>query len=419
MDLSQLASSLVQQERAQAAEPGVRGPLNLPSLQGKLGARFAGIQATPVFEMVYPMVKSEERTSALLATTLWQAMLSSSRFVTLLARMGIRLPSRGDGRVLIVMHEDEELTRYDLLLLLSPILFPQQAISIPLVSLLGQMDLSGSEVASFFDDWHKRIRARLTQLHQSGELSAEELQHSLSLYDNMASQGGVKFFGELFRVQPFSLMVAPMPRMIRTDNVPAPAVGITLEAGGQLSCTVGVVTKDAGGRVGVTTCLHGVVPEPDQLYDLFSKHGAACVVGKTVYVDGVAGTIGMADLITDSCFIEVSLPAVPGAGPVKGPMRDKSPYPKEPVSFHGKVSMKKGTFVTGLDPSIPFVSRGEQARVYTQAVTNPGDSGAALVNSDDFVLGFCHRRTGLGEPIEFAEWIWAHSVYSALKLERT
>ena len=424
MDLSQFASALVEQENAQAAGPGVRGfGYMLPPRFGYAPLR----KSADAWEGFRPRGSSRGSTRssaariarpALLATTLWQAMLSSGRFVAALGGMGIHLPSAGDGRVMIVMHEDETLTRYDLMVL-SPKLLPQQSTSLPLASLLAQTDLSGSEVASFLDDWQQEIQVQLTQLHQRGELSVEELEQFLALYRSMASIGGATILEELFREQPFSLMAAPMPRMIRTDNVPDPAVGITLLAGGALSCSVGVVTKDTGGRAGVTTCLHGVVPDPDLLYDDFNKYGAACVVGKTVYVDGAPGTIETADLITDSCFIEVNLPAVVRAAPVKGPMRGRSPYQAELVSFHGKVSRKQETAVNAVDRSIPIVARGEQAKVYTKAVTNPGDSGAALVNGDGFVIGFCHRRTGLGEPIEFAEWIWADSVYMRSKLERT
>ena len=54
-----------------------------------------------------------------------------------------------------------------------------------------------------------------------------------------------------------------------------------------------------------------------------------------------------------------------------------------------------------------------QLKVLTRADTNPGDSGAALLDSQDQVLGFAFYRTGLGAPIEFSAWIWAETVFNA------
>jgi S1-C subfamily serine protease len=76
-------------------------------------------------------------------------------------------------------------------------------------------------------------------------------------------------------------------------------------------------------------------------------------------------------------------------------------------------SGKKDTLVTGWDPRLPRCEKNGQYVVITEPDTNPGDSGAALIDSDDKPVGFARKRTGFGEKIEFAEWIWARSVLDA------
>ena len=58
-----------------------------------------------------------------------------------------------------------------------------------------------------------------------------------------------------------------------------------------------------------------------------------------------------------------------------------------------------------------------QSTIETPAVVNRGDSGCALLDRDDKVLGFAFRRTGYGAAIEFADWIWAANAMAALELE--
>jgi hypothetical protein len=76
------------------------------------------------------------------------------------------------------------------------------------------------------------------------------------------------------------------------------------------------------------------------------------------------------------------------------------------------------TVIQSHDPGVWWYSPIRQPRVYTPAVTNPGDSGAALIeDSSDLVAGFAHERTEAGAQLEWSSWIWADAVFTALNVQ--
>jgi hypothetical protein len=65
------------------------------------------------------------------------------------------------------------------------------------------------------------------------------------------------------------------------------------------------------------------------------------------------------------------------------------------------------------DPSIVDPSPDELIRVYTEPDTRVGDSGAALISQDDFIVGFARRITGRNAAIQYSSWTYALMVYMA------
>ena len=57
----------------------------------------------------------------------------------------------------------------------------------------------------------------------------------------------------------------------------------------------------------------------------------------------------------------------------------------------------------------------EMCRVYTEPDTAHGDSGAALIDEDGYIVGFAHSLSRYGPP-KFSTWVWAEQVYMAHKL---
>jgi hypothetical protein len=58
---------------------------------------------------------------------------------------------------------------------------------------------------------------------------------------------------------------------------------------------------------------------------------------------------------------------------------------------------------------------GQQEVIYTNWVTNPSDSGAALQDGAH-ILGFASFRSQPGHVPPFSGWIWAEQVFNTLQL---
>jgi hypothetical protein len=202
------------------------------------------------------------------------------------------------------------------------------------------------------------------------------------------------------RAQRFGILVAAAPRIMFTRS-PSPAwrvdpnavAGATAEPS-----TAGVVAKNNKNQIGVTAAFHAL--------------GSA----RSTTVAGHKGIVVSDDIVSDSCFIALQdcpIPPAPPACGLAGPLRGLTPRVLDPVHFDGIGS--KGavnTVVTSWSPDLPFVVPYSQLKVLTKPVTISGDSGAALIDRNDQVLGFAFFRTGFGEPLEFATWIWAESVFN-------
>lgn len=216
--------------------------------------------------------------------------------------------------------------------------------------------------------------------------------------------------GELFDqmdklalLQP-SIAFIHRPTMIKTSS-PVPAWAVSVSTNGGRATAGCVVRCNCGcGKEGVTTARHAFA------------HPAAHA---SVTVDGVSGLVHTDDAVSDSVFVEMSTRPIPASSMgVAGYLSGVSPRLNAPASFCGATSGSVTTAVQSIDPSLLQVSRTNQSRVYTPAVTNPGDSGAALIeDSSDHVIAFAHERTPAGAFIEWSSWIWADSVFSALNIK--
>jgi len=100
---------------------------------------------------------------------------------------------------------------------------------------------------------------------------------------------------------------------------------------------------------------------------------------------------------------------------LKGPLK-KMPRLNAPAFFDGALSGPTPTLITANDLAIMDPQPEEMCKVYTEPATVPGDSGAALIDEDDYIVGFAHTRSGYGSRAKFSTWVWAEQVYMAHKL---
>jgi hypothetical protein len=207
-----------------------------------------------------------------------------------------------------------------------------------------------------------------------------------------------------------SVMFVERPRMI-VSSCPSPAwcvvpmwPVVVTPAG---IATAGCLVQHDDGRWGVTSVRH-----------LFTA--VTPIVGTHVTVDGLPGIVAAEDAVTDSVFIEMpNRPSPANAFGTGGYLSGIAPRMLQSTQFDGATSGLQSTAINGMDPTVTWVSPISQTKVYTPAVTNPGDSGAALVEQGgtDQIIAFAHERTPPGAPVEWSTWIWAASVFSALKVK--
>ncbi len=202
--------------------------------------------------------------------------------------------------------------------------------------------------------------------------------------------------------QPFAIVACSAPAM-ELLCVPGNPAEVDARPTVTTSSTAGIQARDRAGRQGVTAALHGV-------------HQA-----RTVLVDGQSGVVLLRDTVSDSCFIELPKPLILGTKGKKGVMSQMAPRGSQAVEFDGITSNRQRsptlTTLLSWDLDLPHVAPHRQLRVYTPRDAQSGDSGAALITDDDYVVGFAFERTKVGSQPEHCSWIWADSVIQALGLQ--
>jgi len=202
---------------------------------------------------------------------------------------------------------------------------------------------------------------------------------------------------ELLTIAQPEIVLSRRPRMVWLC---APSPHVVVRRGAALS-SAGIFCRDRHGRLGVTACLHGTGP-----------------AGTEVTVGGTPAAVEITDAVQDMVFIPLDenypVPSVRGRAGVRC---ERAPSESEPVFFDGAGSQGKvDTRVRSHDAGILRRRPSVQLKVQTPADTNAGDSGAALIDADDRIVGFGFERTGIGEYPEFTDWIWADNALSAMGL---
>jgi hypothetical protein len=217
---------------------------------------------------------------------------------------------------------------------------------------------------------------------------------------------------ELARYGDFRVVVAAPPEETPTGAAPQPgepghsflapasALPVTFDDEPRAVATAGVIATGDGGLL-VTTARHVI--------ETAAARSAKIMVGGMP-----ASVVGQPDLLTDSCVLAVGCAVRPGAG-AAGPLR-RPPVLYMPASFAGAASGPTQTKIISFDMSVVSPTPHSGGRVYTDPDTIPGDSGAALIDSDDHLVGFAVGRTAFGAPIEFSTWSWAEQVLTAHQL---
>jgi len=214
---------------------------------------------------------------------------------------------------------------------------------------------------------------------------------------------------ELAERAAFSLVVAAQPEETLTAGsssarvavpsflAPSPALPVTIAGDPRPIATAGVIGADRSGRIVVTSAWHAVRPAVNS--------------GQILVVGGAPVTmVGWPSELTDSCLFEGACAADCCVG--HGGVLHRPPQLYTSATFAGAASGAKRTKITAHDQGIFSPTPYSGPRVYTEPDTIPRDSGAALIDADDHVVGFAVARTGLHAAVEYSSWSWADQVFS-------
>jgi hypothetical protein len=201
-----------------------------------------------------------------------------------------------------------------------------------------------------------------------------------------------------------SCVIARRPQIIAT-GIPNGPWGIGPSPTDPPESTAGVVCASENGELGVTAALHAVTP--------FSAQAGA----PHAFVHRRSGWVERTHPLTDSAWIRLNQPpSSTDWSQGRGIMSGTTPRPFEKATFCGAASGTKTTTITGWSADLLELSGHNQPKVYTDASTSPGDSGAALLDSTGHVVGFASFRSVPRAFLDHAVWMWADCVMRHLRV---
>lgn len=194
----------------------------------------------------------------------------------------------------------------------------------------------------------------------------------------------------------FGAVLAGEPETIPT-GVPVPSVPVFDAYQGSLISTLGLVLT-RGDELLATTARHGVIAAPE-----------------SVYVGGEKAQLRKDDPVTDSCLLCLDSKSTPPTlMQDRGVLRTVMPPMGSEVYFYRCDEGRVSTVIIQSDLSILEPQQEFASKVYTDADTIPGDSGVALLDSEEKVICFAARRTGFTARIVNSQWIYAAQALEAL-----
>lgn len=320
---------------------------------------------------LHDIIRNEEKTENLLANFFWQILIRA-----------MQIPP--DAEVYVVPHGNAQYT----LVAFSP--FEDAPKCYPVKDLVDTRSLLDA-----YKMWRLEMQKEL--------IHVDNYQH----WHEMISKVDEDYTIEITRKMNMQVVFATKPETVLTDTplttLGSPCPVVTATIGGKPLSTAGIFTSDNKGRFGATVAWHSVKDILQHTTQLYINDESAQIVST--------------DQISDSCFAVFDQPAVRSAfNNIGGTLSGLSPRMYDPVTFQGITSGFKQTIITGWSPDIPFVLPYSQLKVLTAPETNPGDSGAALIDRDGKVTGFSFFRTAINQQPEYSSWIWADSVYKAHNL---
>jgi hypothetical protein len=260
--------------------------------------------------------------------------------------------------------------------------------------------------------FHLIIEKMLIQTKNDQISGREPSQRSISLIEMLTKWQKLKERDQMRELKQIVKTVKPAvvfvkaPLIIEQATLPSNALGLTLAGEHGPTSSAGVIAKDQYGNEGVTVAYHGL-----------KSGNTRGHCGQQVDVGGCSGEVASIDPLTDSAFVKLSGgTAALGKSNFRAVRSGSTPGYHEVATFDGLASGPNRTYTDATAPLTMVNMPGYQRTVLTRPDTQNGDSGCALVDKDQEVMGFCLGTTGLSEVPPVSIWIWAESVFNEHRL---
>jgi hypothetical protein len=219
---------------------------------------------------------------------------------------------------------------------------------------------------------------------------------TIAFRELMSDGGSSRDLAQLLFISQPQIILTRRPRMIPLC-VSSPH--LKLQANGKTS-TAGIFCRNREGALGLTGCYHGTGP-----------------AGTPVSVGTDRSSVKSTNETQDIVFIPLQdgfkLPKLVGLG---GVLIDCEPARADKVKFDGATNQNRQTRIFGADNGLLRARPTVQLKVQTDPDTDEGDSGSALIDEHDHVIGFAFERTDYDDYPQFTDWIWAANALRALNL---
>lgn len=324
--------------------------------------------------------------STFLAVSLWQILIRTAKFATIHSEL------RGGPDFRVVMHRPNPLEEVDLLMLDSS--FTGSPTNF-------RVHPAESELLQAYVDWQRESEENLIGLVSAHRLTAREYARCRALLRVIDSDFAIR----AVQKSEYYCVFAQRPPFEYTSIPATPwKITSTARAGSAVSAGAAVRSTLNSSQTGVTIPAHFLLPR-----------GPGNPVGMVVDIDGHPGVVVSCDSISDSCFVE--LPQVGSASHPTKLTNGLLPNGLVPALgttgyFEGQATPGRQTGqITSVNVSFFFQNHLVQQRFDLNCLTNRGDSGCALLDGSDHILGFALGRTAPAANPSFSTWIWANSVF--------
>jgi len=343
---------------------------------------------------IYPQVMkfgaNAELFPGILADVFWSLLVSSLDVErSILATPECQhITSLERANYFVVTHYSNSLLRHDLLVWIP------EPIEKPVV------------IKQFFAKDNESIEKLLAQMRTRAEAHGRPqlgVISMLSLFSGKEQEATVEINGFIEETRP-AIVVTSRPPICYHASFPSPAEPVAITSGASYSSSVGVVARDKYGNSGVTVAYHGL-----------QVGNVPGYVGQTVNINGVQGTVQSIDCISDSAFVKLPNGTSHIAAKTFSYVRNTpAPGYGQNASFEGYARPgAKTTVVVATSPTLLIAHPAVQRQVLTNPDSLPSDSGCALLDDTDQLIGFCFGGSGTLSPLHFSMWIWADSVLQA------